>query len=446
MLTWFMFDYLTKFKKLPKELQEVVSSAETLGAVKELEKKYGVDLAALVIKVMVKEVHWAGLVDFLIAEHNLERNEAQNLRQELAQRVFSQVSRYLGIAGAQTQTSKFQAQSFKPQVTKQDLPPTARRAEEPKKSALTVDDLAAGIMPQAIKLLGIERQVEQQAKLKSVLTTFVKGIRDFISAREALMKEPKNGGLGLSKEQAESALNLVTKNKSGAGVKAAFPQTKAAPPAWEKMRDMEYDFSALTKNQADKQTSAPLEQKPTEMLALKPDATVKITLPAPLPAAAPAEKASHQIQVAAKEKESKPAVSEFKESMLMRRRADKVEPDRPRLDDIVKPPSRLQGPIEELANLDLVNFRRLGGSPEVMASKIQNKIKLLEQESFTKRQQGISAWRHSPLYQLYIAVGQKALTSNKSVNDALQENSASADALTSEEFEAILELNRQLRV
>ncbi len=467
-----MFDYLTKFKQLPQELQKIVSSPEALGAIKDLEKKYDIDLAALVIKVMVKEVPWPGLADFLVAEHHLERRQAQALQQELARRVFAQVSRYLGIENQKLEVrSKKSEEGIKnlgiktpitPEresgVFAQNLPQTIKTvlpAETAKKSLLAVEGLVENIMPQAIKLLG-SGQASEQGKLKNILATFVKGIRDFISAREALMREPENGGLGLNKERAESMLKLVTKNKGGAGIKTAVPKIKTAPPAWEKVRDVEYDFSALAKNQADKQTSVPLEQAsaamanaanqktiapsaaPTEQrpAEIPPSAAeVKVTPSASLPAAAPA-----------RENKIKPAVSEFKESMLMQRRADKVEPDRPRLDDILKPPSRLQGPIEELANLDLVNFRRLGSSPETMASKIQNKIKLLEQESFTRRQQGISAWRHSPLYQLYINIGQAALASNKSVTDVLQEKSASADALTAEEFDAILELNRQLRI
>ena len=48
-----MFDYLTKFNELPRELREKVSSPAAIVAVDALEKKYGVNLAALVLKVMV---------------------------------------------------------------------------------------------------------------------------------------------------------------------------------------------------------------------------------------------------------------------------------------------------------------------------------------------------------------------------------------------------------
>ena len=130
----------------------------------------------------------------------------------------------------------------------------------------------------------------------------------------------------------------------------------------------------------------------------------------------------------------------------MQRPISRVEQDKPRMDDILQPPTRLQGPIEELANLDLINFHRLGGSPEVVISKIQNKIKLLEQESYTRRQQGINAWRHSPVYKMYVDLGQQSLLSGKPVAELIKINAGRKDRLTLEEFNAILELNRQLRV
>lgn len=465
-----MFDYLTKFKRLPQELQAIVSSPKALEAIKDLEEKYGVDLAAVVIKVMVKEISWPGVVNFLIAEHHLPPAQAEALRQEMAQRIFSEITRYLGIAGPERagqapkqpppdSSVRRQVQSSQPQVLAKKLPAAIQAsppAAEPAKGPLAVDGLAADIMPQAVKLLGIEPQASEQGKLKNILVTFIKGIRDFISAREALMRERENGGLGLSKEQAEAALNLVQKNKRAAGGKAAAP--KAARPAWEKLRDVEYDFSALAKAKPSAAGSAETSSQDAvlpspaafaeskrEIAAPKAAAAVKI-IPAVFPQAMAITEPELAQASAEVEPKIKPVAPAQKESVRMRRPADKVEQDRRRLDDIIRPRGRLQGPIEELANLDLVNFRRLGGSPEVMAGKIQNKIKLLEQESFTKRQQGINAWRHSPLYQLYIGVGHKALTNSRSIADALQENSASADALTSEEFEAILELNRQLRV
>ena len=92
-----MFSYLEKFKKLPKELQAIVSSPQATGIINELEEKYGIELASLAIKIMVKEISWKGLENVLVSEHNLTQEQAVQLKQELEQKIFYQVTKYLGI-------------------------------------------------------------------------------------------------------------------------------------------------------------------------------------------------------------------------------------------------------------------------------------------------------------------------------------------------------------
>ena len=55
-----------------------------------------------------------------------------------------------------------------------------------------------------------------------------------------------------------------------------------------------------------------------------------------------------------------------------------------RMDDVTFSP-KLVGPIEELRAMDLVNFHRLDKSPNVAAKKINDKVKLLEEEDYGKR-------------------------------------------------------------
>ena len=117
------------------------------------------------------------------------------------------------------------------------------------------------------------------------------------------------------------------------------------------------------------------------------------------------------------------------------------------MDDILQPPVKLQGPLEELAGIDLTIFRRLGERPENITKKISNKIKLLEQESISKRQQGVNAWRHSPVHAQYLALGQESFDTGRSVADIIAARKKnSQDVLTAGEFEAIAELNLTLRV
>jgi len=45
---------------------------------------------------------------------------------------------------------------------------------------------------------------------------------------------------------------------------------------------------------------------------------------------------------------------------------------------------KVMGPLEELRYLDLVNFRRLGDSPQAITDKIVMKIKLLEKDGYDR--------------------------------------------------------------
>jgi len=108
--------------------------------------------------------------------------------------------------------------------------------------------------------------------------------------------------------------------------------------------------------------------------------------------------------------------------------------------------SILTGAIQELQSIDLVGFRRLGNTANESIQKILDKINLLEQESYTKKAQGILAWRNSEIYQLYLKVGVESMVAGKEVADFIAEaTNKDQNTFTVDEFSAISDLNKQLR-
>ena len=106
----------------------------------------------------------------------------------------------------------------------------------------------------------------------------------------------------------------------------------------------------------------------------------------------------------------------------------------------------LSGPIDELYNLSLANFRHLGENAKESTDKILYKINLLEEESFTKKSEGIKAWRDNEVYKLYFQIGNDSLEKNKEVKDIIKDyEKLNKDVLTIEEFSAISDLNKLLR-
>jgi hypothetical protein len=82
-----MFDYLQKFNKLPKNIKDKASSLFVIKKIEELEEKYGVDLAAFVMKYLVKDINDQSMPGYLAEEFNLGEEKALKLSEELKSRV-----------------------------------------------------------------------------------------------------------------------------------------------------------------------------------------------------------------------------------------------------------------------------------------------------------------------------------------------------------------------
>jgi hypothetical protein len=128
---------------------------------------------------------------------------------------------------------------------------------------------------------------------------------------------------------------------------------------------------------------------------------------------------------------------------------------RPRMDDVVasatssSPSSgrmRLMGPVEELKGISLSEFRRLAKDPKEAAAKILQKFDVLGQESFERRVEGVKAWMGSPLQGAYMKLVSMALASGRPVIALSEEQTKAGDSNvpTPDEISAILAMNAKL--
>lgn len=96
--------------------------------------------------------------------------------------------------------------------------------------------------------------------------------------------------------------------------------------------------------------------------------------------------------------------------------------------------------------MTLADFRRLGTDTVSSVRRVYEKIQRLGQESFTKKAEGIRAWRESETYQLYLAMGRESLLSSKSIVEVMRgQQAAGQPALSEDEFMLVADLNRKLR-
>lgn len=106
----------------------------------------------------------------------------------------------------------------------------------------------------------------------------------------------------------------------------------------------------------------------------------------------------------------------------------------------------LMGPIQELQVLTLKNFRYLANDAQGRINKIYEKIHILEKQSFTKKAEGIKAWRACPVYHLYLSLGADSMSQGQDIAKTIdQYTKENKETLTLEEFSAISDLNKMIR-
>ncbi|MCF7820233.1 MAG: hypothetical protein K9M44_02045 [Candidatus Pacebacteria bacterium] len=122
----------------------------------------------------------------------------------------------------------------------------------------------------------------------------------------------------------------------------------------------------------------------------------------------------------------------------------KLNPNKPRLDDI-RMVNKVMGPVDEIASIDIVDFRRLGKTPEDSILKIKEKLNLLEKSSYEKMIAGIEAWRQNPLNQLYRDISIESINQGRPVPEIIKDREDQGkDFLSVEEFKALINFNREI--
>lgn len=119
--------------------------------------------------------------------------------------------------------------------------------------------------------------------------------------------------------------------------------------------------------------------------------------------------------------------------------------NKPRLDDVVYGGPKLVGPIQELKEMSLAEFRRLAKDPEVAVQKIIQKLDTLEQESFERRLEGVKALQQSSFQRMYMNLVAEAFRSaTPLIKLAEDKRAVGQDAPSSAELSSIISLNSAL--
>lgn len=494
-----MFDYLLKFNKLPQELRDKVSTPEVMAAITELEETFKLNLASVVMKVMVKELSLDALAASLAADFKLDQAVAQNVVRGLRQRVFSGVLEYLG---------EKQAEAVKPNQalvkSTEHLPATRIKAHEQaevEELAEELKDLPSNVLvaasepPQvkgssfffspddeaeirALTLKAVESEelaasnpleakldaiiAEAQMsfssqllvdRLRQVLSTYLKGVRSRLDAKLTFAKDVNAGGLNFDDATSEKVLDLADKINSGGEAAKKITPPPRVPVSEDNLgalknlgaRDFEYDLGKELLKAKEQAENEKRNEKNTGLSAAGPVASPAKVKPeqieVPATPVMAIEKEPPAIASPEPKLEEKPAPEV--ERLVVRRPIESG--NRVRIEDIKAVP-RTMGPIDEIRFMDPISFRRLDGDPLKAIQKIKEKIKLLEAERYSQRLEAIKAWRTSPINRLYLKLGEEAIANSKPVDIVIEEKKTAGEPyLNSGEFEAIMNLNKEIR-
>ena len=251
-----------------------------------------------------------------------------------------------------------------------------------------------------------------QRRFVQIFVSFMKDVRDIIEVREVMLKSQDNGGLGLTSDKVEAIIKIFSK------IKQELP---AKIKQWQELG----------------KKSEPAKVVPSEPKIIPEEKIIPVLPPQPeiKPAASDSEKVATWRQEMLEQIAKMAPVSAPEKKVVIK----------PRLVDVKAPP-RVFGPLEELKEMNLVDFRRLGPTANEVANKIWAKIQLIGETGIGRKYQATRAWQASRVYRMYVNLGRASIEQVKPVTEIItQYQTQGEDSLTVAEFEAIADLNQKLR-
>lgn len=275
-----------------------------------------------------------------------------------------------------------------------------------------------------------------RARLEALLVTRFRDVRDAGEVLVHMKRAPDQGGIGLSAEDADRVSGLLEDRFA---------------KIWKELHVQEKS-KVLTDI---RQTSAVQEQKRKDEADIRRYASdvwfeERFVKKPPAPAAPSAKKPSRPQAPAAPPQPKAPVIGRSQAPAPPPSAPPAKPPERPApaprpsVQDMAYTP-KLTGPIEELQAMTLVDFRRLGRDPKEAIAKVQDKIRLLEEEDYAQRARAIAAWRGSEPSRKYLAITRSMLAEGLALEQALAAQGSGPDALTADEYNAIMVLQQSLR-
>lgn len=306
-----MINYLEKYNNLPKDLRDKISAPHVMRAIHDMEQKYSVNLAGVVMRVVVKDLRIDELPNFFVYTIGIRSDKSNELIKELKEKVFSEISNYLDYINKESEPAvKKNDLSDIPELkesvkenpeeikieknsTSADFYFSIEDEDEVRKQARDFSDLdkreqiARQVESKIANVMGkinvIFSSEDMSNRLQGVLKTYLRGVRDKVDTKLALERKVENGGLGLDEEISDDILRIIdviNKDEAEHPGRIIKPREFPVPEDKQAMNDgdsktdslsggADYDFSKLDgdiplKSGAESDTNKKVDSADTE--------------------------------------------------------------------------------------------------------------------------------------------------------------------------------------
>lgn len=288
---------------------------------------------------------------------------------------------------------------------------------------------------------GVIDREHRRKRLKNIIISRLKDTRDVLETREALSRPWKTGGMEFQPDQVERVMKEIELAKQALAEELKLLRTEQSSAATEQSeRLFETTFEKHMEELAEPELSAAGKEELLDMEhgTWNMEHGKAQTIRGEMQPGDRIQENSVPQKIGLNVKEQ---VAQDTSSM--------VREGKPRVDSVVTtqsvtPKPRLVGPIDELANMTIEDFRRLG-TPVEAAKKIVEKVDLLAADSLLEQKKAIDAWKRSEMYKTYLGIGTESLEKKISVSEVIENRQKRGlVTLTSEEFNQVAEVNRKI--
>ena len=438
---------LTQFKDLPESIQDILLSDESTDANDRIIKEFNLSVEQIKIffdvlrKIIFKQISLDQLLEAL-EPLGLGEEQTKKITVEILRNRILPLSDYLKV------NTLLYIKKWGGEIPVDELSELVKIESQGK---INVDS----VIDQIIKEAGLELKDDIiRNRFKNIILSFIRNVRSSIETVIVLKRSSKIGGIGLEQEMIDKIMEILRKEDQRV-------QTVSLPT--KKIIDTE-KAQALMKSPV--KGLLKIETKMLKVFPKKKPSFLKLKKKNKKPLTEKTkevdiekEEIIKDVEEAIKEFQPKRVVSPIKEIVLEKKILE-TKPvsssDSPVLNrnlaksnkvmvESVSGHPRIYGPSDELRSISLIDWRRWGTSQEAIF-KIKEKINLLGEDSLVKKAEGIKAWKESEVNKLYLELGEESINKGKSVEETIRERQKEGrKTLSEEEFNAVVELNQNLR-